>query len=106
MFLLVVRTMLGIGMGAEWPAGAALAMETWPIRSRGLMSSVLQGSWALGYLLSAAALCDGVPVYRLARHAVDRRAAGARGGLDPHLREGTGGLGGKPAEAESQQTPT
>src|SRR6202049_4494681 len=52
-FLLVVRTILGIGMGAEWPAGAALAMETWPIRSRGLMSSVLQGSWALGYLLSA-----------------------------------------------------
>jgi SHS family lactate transporter-like MFS transporter len=52
-FLLVVRTILGIGMGAEWPAGAALAMETWPIRSRGLMASVLQGSWALGYLLSA-----------------------------------------------------
>jgi SHS family lactate transporter-like MFS transporter len=52
-FLLVFRTLLGIGMGAEWPAGAALAMETWPPRSRGLMSSVLQGSWALGYLLSA-----------------------------------------------------
>jgi SHS family lactate transporter-like MFS transporter len=52
-FLLVFRTILGIGMGAEWPAGAALAMETWPARSRGLMSSILQGSWALGYLLSA-----------------------------------------------------
>jgi len=26
---------LDIGMGAEWPAGAALAMETWPVRSRG-----------------------------------------------------------------------
>jgi SHS family lactate transporter-like MFS transporter len=52
-FLLVFRTLLGIGMGAEWPAGAALAMETWPPRSRGLMSSILQGSWALGYLLSA-----------------------------------------------------
>jgi MFS transporter, SHS family, lactate transporter len=51
-FLLVFRTILGIGMGAEWPAGAALAMETWPQRSRGLMSSVLQGSWALGYLIS------------------------------------------------------
>ena len=35
MFLLVFRTLLGIGMGAEWPAGAALAMETWPTRSRG-----------------------------------------------------------------------
>src|SRR5215471_16915323 len=52
-FLLVFRTLLGIGMGAEWPAGAALAMETWPMRSRGLMSAVLQNSWALGYLISA-----------------------------------------------------
>ena len=34
-------------MGAEWPAGA-LAMETWPRRSRGFMGSVLQGSWGLG----------------------------------------------------------
>jgi MFS transporter, SHS family, lactate transporter len=42
-------------MGAEWPAGAALAMETWPQRSRGLMGSVLQGSWGLGALLSSAA---------------------------------------------------
>jgi MFS transporter, SHS family, lactate transporter len=40
-------------MGAEWPAGAALAMETWPTRSRGLMSALLQNSWALGYLISA-----------------------------------------------------
>jgi MFS transporter, SHS family, lactate transporter len=53
MFLLVFRTLLGIGMGAEWPAGAALAMETWPTRSRGLMSALLQNSWALGYLISA-----------------------------------------------------
>jgi len=30
-------------MGAEWPAGAALAMESWPTRSRGLMSGILQG---------------------------------------------------------------
>ncbi|HYZ21037.1 MAG TPA: MFS transporter [Rhodopila sp.] len=53
LFLLFFRTLLGIGMGAEWPAGAALAMETWPTRSRGLMSSMLQNSWALGYLISA-----------------------------------------------------
>jgi MFS transporter, SHS family, lactate transporter len=52
-FLLVFRTLLGIGMGAEWPAGAALATESWPARSRGLMASVLQGSWGLGYLLAA-----------------------------------------------------
>src|SRR5438045_4984625 len=53
LFLLVFRTLLGIGMGAEWPAGAALAMEQWPIRSRGLMSGVLQGSWACGFFLSS-----------------------------------------------------
>ncbi len=54
-FLLVFRTLLGIGMGAEWPAGAALAMESWPIRSRGFMGGVLQSSWGLGALLSSAA---------------------------------------------------
>ena len=54
-FLLLFRTLLGVFMGAEWPAGAALAMETWPIRSRGFMGSVLQGSWGLGAVLSAAA---------------------------------------------------
>ena len=53
LFLLVFRTLLGIGMGAEWPAGAALAMEQWPIRSRGFISGVLQGSWSIGFLLSS-----------------------------------------------------
>ncbi len=60
-FLFVFRALLGIGMGAEWPAGAALAMETWPIRSRGLMSGLLQGSWGIGFLVSSlvyAALYD------------------------------------------------
>src|ERR1700720_1256166 len=54
-FLFFFRAMLGIGMGAEWPAGASLAMESWPARSRGFMSGVLQGSWGLGFALSAAA---------------------------------------------------
>jgi SHS family lactate transporter-like MFS transporter len=54
-FLFFFRALLGIGMGAEWPAGAALAMESWPIRSRGFMSGVLQGSWGLGFALSAVA---------------------------------------------------
>jgi SHS family lactate transporter-like MFS transporter len=54
-FLLLFRGLLGIFMGAEWPAGAALAMETWPIRSRGFMGAVLQGSWGLGAVLSSAA---------------------------------------------------
>ena len=47
------RIVLGIGMGAEWPAGAALAMESWPARSRGIMSGLLQGAWGLGFLLAS-----------------------------------------------------
>src|ERR1044072_6178508 len=54
-FLAFFRALLGVGMGAEWPAGAALAMESWPARSRGFMSGVLQGSWGLGFALSALA---------------------------------------------------
>jgi SHS family lactate transporter-like MFS transporter len=53
--LFLFRALLGIGMGAEWPAGAALAMESWPARSRGFMSGILQGSWSLGFLLSSVA---------------------------------------------------
>ena len=55
LLLFIFRALLGVGMGAEWPAGAALAMESWPARSRGFMSGVLQGSWSLGFLLSSAA---------------------------------------------------
>ena len=55
LFLLFWRALLGIGMGAEWPAGAALAMESWPARSRGFMSGILQGSWGMGFPLSALA---------------------------------------------------
>jgi SHS family lactate transporter-like MFS transporter len=53
LFLLIFRALLGIFMGAEWPAGAALAMESWPIRSRGFMSGILQGSWGIGFALSS-----------------------------------------------------
>ncbi len=52
LFLFCARALLGLFIGAEWPAGAALAMETWSQRSRGLMAGVLQGSWGLGSLLS------------------------------------------------------
>ena len=54
-FLFFWRALLGIGLGAEWPAGAALAMESWPPRSRGFMSGILQGSWGIGFALSALA---------------------------------------------------
>src|SRR5262244_890210 len=35
-------------------SGAALAMETWPVRSRAFMGAVMQGSWGIGFLLSSA----------------------------------------------------
>jgi SHS family lactate transporter-like MFS transporter len=51
--ILVLRTLFGFGMGAEWTSGTTLAMESWPKRSRGIASGVLQGSWAIGYLAAA-----------------------------------------------------
>ena len=54
-WVLALRTVFGFGMGAEWTSGATLAMENWPARSRGIASGVLQGSWAVGYLLAALA---------------------------------------------------
>jgi SHS family lactate transporter-like MFS transporter len=53
--ILVLRTLFGFGMGAEWTAGATLAMENWPQRSRGIASGILQGSWAIGFFLAAVA---------------------------------------------------
>jgi MFS transporter, SHS family, lactate transporter len=61
--ILVLRTLFGFGMGAEWTAGATLAMENWPTRSRGIASGILQGSWAIGYLLAAQAARFVVPAY-------------------------------------------
>jgi SHS family lactate transporter-like MFS transporter len=52
--LFVARAILGFFMGAEWPAGSALAMETWPLRSRGLIGGILQGSWGIGFMMSFA----------------------------------------------------
>lgn len=62
-WVLVLRTLFGFGMGAEWTSGATLAMENWPARSRGIASGILQGSWAVGYLLAAVAAAFIVPVW-------------------------------------------
>ncbi|MGQ0505203.1 MAG: MFS transporter, partial [Myxococcaceae bacterium] len=50
--VLILRTLFGFGMGAEWASGSTLAMESIPERSRGLGSGILQGSWAVGYLIA------------------------------------------------------
>jgi len=52
-WVIVFRALFGLGMGAQWTAGATLAMENWPQRSKGTASGILQGSWAIGYILAA-----------------------------------------------------
>ncbi len=53
--LLVVRALFGIAMGGEWGIGASLAMESIPVKARGLVSGILQEGYATGYLLGAVA---------------------------------------------------
>jgi MFS transporter, SHS family, lactate transporter len=50
---IVLRALYGIAMGGEWGIGASLAFETVPIRSRGLVSGILQAGYPCGYLLAA-----------------------------------------------------
>jgi SHS family lactate transporter-like MFS transporter len=60
-WVLVLRTLFGFGMGAEWTSGTTLAMENWPRRSRGIASGLLQGSWCVGYLLAGVAAAFVLP---------------------------------------------
>ena len=53
MALLVLRTLFGFVMGGEWGIGASLALESIPVRSRGIVSGVLQEGYAAGQLLGA-----------------------------------------------------
>ncbi len=50
---MIVRSLFGIGMGAQWGAGASLAMEKVPAHRRGVLSGLLQEGYACGYLLAA-----------------------------------------------------
>jgi MFS family permease len=52
--LMLCRILLGLGMGGEWAAGAALVAETWPAQHRGKALALVQSSWAVGYALAAA----------------------------------------------------
>jgi SHS family lactate transporter-like MFS transporter len=62
-WVLVLRTVFGFGMGAEWTAGAALAMESWPARTRGFASGFLQGGFGIGYFLASVAYAAVVPAH-------------------------------------------
>jgi MFS family permease len=51
--LAIFRIVLGLGMGGEWTAGAALIAETWPAEHRGKALGLMQSTWAIGGMLAA-----------------------------------------------------
>jgi SHS family lactate transporter-like MFS transporter len=53
--ILIFRTLFGFGMGAQWTAGTALAMESLPERTRKIGSGLLQAGWPIGVMLAALA---------------------------------------------------
>jgi len=51
--LAIARTVLGLGMGGQWASGALLVSETWPAKHRGKAIGLMQGGWAIGYIIAA-----------------------------------------------------
>lgn len=51
--LAVFRFLLGLGMGGEWTAGAALVAETWRSEHRGKALGLMQSMYAIGEALAA-----------------------------------------------------
>jgi MFS family permease len=51
--LALFRLVLGLGMGGEWTAGAALIAEAWPAEHRGKALGLMQSAWAIGEMLAA-----------------------------------------------------
>ncbi|MCU1322924.1 MAG: Transporter, superfamily [Acidobacteriaceae bacterium] len=59
--LAICRMLLGLGMGGEWAAGAALVAETWPTEHRAKALGLVQSAWAIGYALAAAVVALVMP---------------------------------------------
>jgi MFS family permease len=51
--LAIFRFVLGLGMGGEWSAGAALVAETWPDEHRGKALGLMQSTYAIGEMIAA-----------------------------------------------------
>ncbi len=66
-FLLVTRSLQGLGFGGEWAVGAMLIAEVANPRQRGRTLGVIQSSWAVGWGLALAAATI---VLSLAPHAI------------------------------------
>jgi SHS family lactate transporter-like MFS transporter len=52
--MLVLRTLYGVAMGGMWGVAASLTFEVVPLKTRGLVSGILQQGYAVGYLMAAA----------------------------------------------------
>ncbi len=59
--LALCRMLLGLGMGGEWAAGAALVAETWPTEHRAKALGLVQSAWSIGYALAAAVVALVMP---------------------------------------------
>lgn len=60
---LIARSLYGIGMGGYWGIGASYAMESAPLRRRGLLSGLMQGGYPAGYLLASVGMQTIVPAF-------------------------------------------
>src|SRR5207245_1131688 len=79
--LFALRALFGIGMGGVWAAGMPLTLEHWPAHLRGTASGMMQSGYSLGFLLSSLVFQLAYPLVKsiergVARHVLDRRAAG------------------------------
>lgn len=61
--LLFWRSLVGLGLGAEWSAGAVLVAEYWPADKRARAVSLMQSGWAIGYILAAIVAATVLPSY-------------------------------------------
>lgn len=59
--LAVFRFVLGLGMGGEWTAGAALIAETWRPEHRGKALGLMQSSYAIGEAIAALVVFVALP---------------------------------------------
>ena len=53
--LLILRCLFGFAMGGEWGIGSSLVLESIPVKSRGVVSGILQEGYPMGYFLAAIA---------------------------------------------------
>ncbi len=60
--LVAWRTLLGLGLGGEWSAGAVLVAESVPAAHRGKAIGWMQSGWAIGYLLATLAAAAVLPI--------------------------------------------